>query len=333
MTPLPIAGPQVTSAPSSTELNAAAGSLLSRFGPLHLAGSLRRNLGVSDPFSVHKLTDLPPPHEHAAHREHSISPTDPQHSVTHPSFYSYTAPSSHTFPAPLPHTLQRPPVTYGPFPLTYDQYPTKLPLPLAHAVAATVAGLKDDRGFVELKPLQNIPPTPPPQLREAVPTAPAPPLHTNPSQVGLSQPDSGVIGQDLASKSGQESQQPGASASELAAPLETKRKRGRPKKLLLDPATNTYIDLLHPNFKQLNKQLKPVQTKEYRLEDGRTQVAPTALRLFDDAAVRLLLKKKDRRGRPRKFPIEQTGVTIKGVRINGSKKRKSPAELAEHDLR
>ena len=35
-----------------------------------------------------------------------------------------------------------------------------------------------------------------------------------------------------------------------------------------------------------------------------------------------LLQKKDRRGRPRKFPVEQTGVTIKGVRVNGTMKQR-----------
>lgn len=105
---------------------------------------------------------------------------------------------------------------------------------------------------------------------------------------------------------------------------EVKRKRGRPKKIILDPSTNTYIDSSHPNFKQLNKQLKPM-AHQYRLDDGTTQLAsaPSAvLRSYDQNEVRLLLQKKDKRGRPRKFPVEETGLTIKGVRINGAKRRK-----------
>lgn len=105
---------------------------------------------------------------------------------------------------------------------------------------------------------------------------------------------------------------------------DVKRKRGRPKKIILDPSTNTYIDLSHPNFKQLNKQLKPM-AHQYRLDDGTTQLTSATnavLRSYDQNEVQLLLQKKDRRGRPRKFPIEETGLTIKGVRINGAKKRK-----------
>jgi hypothetical protein len=45
---------------------------------------------------------------------------------------------------------------------------------------------------------------------------------------------------------------------------------------------------------------------------------------MDDEAVKELLKRKDRRGRPRKFPIEETGLTIKGIRVNGvTKNRKA----------
>lgn len=105
----------------------------------------------------------------------------------------------------------------------------------------------------------------------------------------------------------------------------TKRKRGRPKKLIMDPATNSYIDLSHPHFKVLNKQLKPLLAKEYQMEDGSTHMTSqthSVLKCYDQDQVKELLQKKDRRGRPRKFPIELTGVTIKGIRINGAKKRK-----------
>ena len=46
---------------------------------------------------------------------------------------------------------------------------------------------------------------------------------------------------------------------------------------------------------------------------------PPSMRNLGDEAVQQLLKKKDRRGRPRKFPVEETGVTIKGIRINGNR--------------
>lgn len=101
-----------------------------------------------------------------------------------------------------------------------------------------------------------------------------------------------------------------------------KRKRGRPKKLILDPSTNQYIDSSHENYKKLNKLLKesmakasPASEKESIVEKG------TSFDLLNDQDVKQLLELKDRRGRPRKFPIELTGVTIKGVRVNGSKAR------------
>ncbi|KAM9932504.1 hypothetical protein OXX80_007870, partial [Metschnikowia pulcherrima] len=48
---------------------------------------------------------------------------------------------------------------------------------------------------------------------------------------------------------------------------------------------------------------------------------------LNDEEMRQLLSSKDRRGRPRKFPVEQTGITIKGVRVAGSlkgRKKESP---------
>lgn len=156
-----------------------------------------------------------------------------------------------------------------------------------------------------------------------------------------------------------------------------KKKRGRPKKLILDPETNTYIDSTHPNFKHLNKVLKDAtdgglskahqkelkqQRKQLQQQQAQQQAQaqaqaqqaqqqqqpkkrgrkpnsakahidnegipaslsklfeqPPSMRNLGDEAVQQLLKKKDRRGRPRKFPVEETGVTIKGIRINGNK--------------
>ncbi|KAK6465212.1 hypothetical protein DFJ63DRAFT_316448 [Scheffersomyces coipomensis] len=148
-----------------------------------------------------------------------------------------------------------------------------------------------------------------------------------------------------------------------------KKRRGRPKKLILDPETNQYIDSHHPRFKQLNKNLKittaelaqssaltdhhysigtnqttinpsattttaPIQVslpiqgisngkppkpeKELTPDLSRLFEQPTYLRTLSDPSVQNLIQKKDRRGRPRKFPVEQTGVTIKGIRVNGS---------------
>lgn len=124
---------------------------------------------------------------------------------------------------------------------------------------------------------------------------------------------------------------------------DSKKKRGRPKKLILDPLTNQYIDSTHPNFKQLNKLVKTSSTVASTpthisltslpsdTDGGITRLydQPTYMRTLEDEAVQQLLQKKDRRGRPRKFPIEQTGLTIKGIRVNGTVKqrKKKEAEL------
>lgn len=119
--------------------------------------------------------------------------------------------------------------------------------------------------------------------------------------------------------------------------MHTKKKRGRPKKLIFDPLTNRYIDSSHPSFKQLNKLLKCALPNE---DDPNVRVAgsakhedhPRNLRLLEDEAVQELILKKDRRGRPRKFPIEETGLTIKGIRVNGvikHRKRKSHSEALD----
>lgn len=113
-----------------------------------------------------------------------------------------------------------------------------------------------------------------------------------------------------------------------------KKKRGRPKKLILDPTSKEYIDSSHPRFKQLNKMLKE-SANASGPESGPGQVGGskppnqvTHLRDMDEEEVKELLKRKDRRGRPRKFPIEETGLTIKGIRVNGSSKnRKAKAEV------
>lgn len=99
----------------------------------------------------------------------------------------------------------------------------------------------------------------------------------------------------------------------------TKKKRGRPKKLILDPTTNNYIDSSHENFKRLNKLLKESEAKT----KGKNGPKSNGMKfdLLNDQDLKQLLELKDRRGRPRKFPIELTGVTIKGVRVNGSKSR------------
>ncbi|EDK40990.2 hypothetical protein PGUG_05088 [Meyerozyma guilliermondii ATCC 6260] len=116
-----------------------------------------------------------------------------------------------------------------------------------------------------------------------------------------------------------------------------KKKRGRPKKLILDPSTKSYIDSSHPRFKQLNKILKESSnpsTPNSSLghmngqEGSRQLTQVTHLRDMDDEAVKELLKRKDRRGRPRKFPIEETGLTIKGIRVNGvAKNRKAKSDM------
>lgn len=109
-------------------------------------------------------------------------------------------------------------------------------------------------------------------------------------------------------------------------PSTGKKKRGRPKKFILDPSTNTMIDSTHPNFKQLNKALKDGNIDQDVRSNGNNVTNDMSVLLnssgtvdgFNDSELKELLKKKDRRGRPRKFPVEETGVTIKGVRINGS---------------
>lgn len=126
---------------------------------------------------------------------------------------------------------------------------------------------------------------------------------------------------------------------------DTKKRRGRPKKFILDPSTNEYIDSTHPNFKALNRVFKkstkrknrtsnpqvsvpnslPNAQPDYESEEAqharkmaRLQDKPPYLRSLEDETVKNLIKKKDRRGRPRKFPVEQTGITIKGIRVNGT---------------
>lgn len=123
---------------------------------------------------------------------------------------------------------------------------------------------------------------------------------------------------------------------------DSKKKRGRPKKLILDPITNQYIDSTHPNFKYLNKMAKsssapskprmslvPVQSE---IDGDITKLydKPTYLRTLEDDAVQQLLQKKDKRGRPRKFPIEQTGLTIKGIRVNGTAKQRKKKNSELH---
>lgn len=102
----------------------------------------------------------------------------------------------------------------------------------------------------------------------------------------------------------------------------SKKKRGRPKKYILDPVTNVFIDSSHENFKRLNKLLKSTtKTKLKTLGDAEQHIGivkGTSLKSLNDVAVQQLLEKKDKRGRPRKFPIEKTGLTIRGVRVSGS---------------
>jgi predicted type IV restriction endonuclease len=119
-----------------------------------------------------------------------------------------------------------------------------------------------------------------------------------------------------------------------------RKRRGRPKKLIFDSSLNEYIDSSHPNFKQLNKELKNLERiqmlthildadESFESENpgnndsiAKLHHQPTYLRKLDDDAVKQLMQKKDRRGRPRKFPVEQTGLTIKGIRVNGNRKKK-----------
>lgn len=102
-----------------------------------------------------------------------------------------------------------------------------------------------------------------------------------------------------------------------------KKRRGRPRKLILDPSTNEYIDSSHENYKRLNKILLKESTESEKSHGFEKDVALLVaqganLGSLNDQTVKQLLEHKDRRGRPRKFPIEQTGVTIKGIRVNGS---------------
>lgn len=97
-----------------------------------------------------------------------------------------------------------------------------------------------------------------------------------------------------------------------------KKKRGRPKKLILDPSTNLYIDSSHVNFKKLNKLLK--QNTDGSIKQASPMESGLRFDSLNDQEMKQLLELKDRRGRPRKFPVEQTGITIKGVRVSGSMK-------------
>jgi len=113
----------------------------------------------------------------------------------------------------------------------------------------------------------------------------------------------------------------------------SKKKRGRPKKLILDPETNQYIDSSHEHYKRLNRMLKessnPPKATVLSELVGKIVSTGTNFDSLNDQTVKQLLEQKDRRGRPRKFPIEQTGVTIKGIRVNGTlKSRKKRSESA-----
>lgn len=114
-----------------------------------------------------------------------------------------------------------------------------------------------------------------------------------------------------------------------------KKKRGRPKKLILDPATNLYIDSSHENYKRLNKLLKESSTSPKTSpidpQMGKLVTRGTNFGSLNDVAVKQLLEQKDRRGRPRKFPIEQTGITIKGIRVNGILKSRKKTPVATGD--
>lgn len=116
----------------------------------------------------------------------------------------------------------------------------------------------------------------------------------------------------------------------------SKKKRGRPKKLILDPETNQYIDSSHENYKRLNRLLKEnssfPKTKPPNDQVGKLITKGTNFGSLNDQTVKQLLEQKDRRGRPRKFPIEQTGITIKGIRVNGTlKSRKRGPAAASPD--
>lgn len=105
-----------------------------------------------------------------------------------------------------------------------------------------------------------------------------------------------------------------------------KKKRGRPKKMILDPSTNLYIDSLHANFKKLNKILKRNMEATAKTDHGFLEHGGR-LDTMNDQALQRLIDSKDRRGRPRKFPIEETGITVRGVRVSGTMKRRTATPL------
>lgn len=113
----------------------------------------------------------------------------------------------------------------------------------------------------------------------------------------------------------------------------SKKKRGRPKKLILDPSSNQYIDSSHENFKKLNRLLK--QNADVTVKQAHSAMENNLkFDSLNDQEMKQLLELKDRRGRPRKFPVEQTGITIKGVRVNGTikgKRKESPVPLDSED--
>lgn len=130
-------------------------------------------------------------------------------------------------------------------------------------------------------------------------------------------------------------------ASSPPAFVTQKKGRGRPKKLIFDPSTQQYVDSAHPNYKDLNKllkqsmlSLKALNSGAYNGNDGEVTSSelhapippdivrriisqPLYSRRIDDEAVRQLIRRRDRRGRPRKYTEEETGVTIRGIRVNG----------------
>lgn len=124
-----------------------------------------------------------------------------------------------------------------------------------------------------------------------------------------------------------------------SSPIE-KRKRGRPKTLLFDASINQYIDSSHPNYKSVKQQLKnnsngneldgsylgkSITTSN---NPGNSHATHHSTYLipheFNELEVQNLLRKKDRRGRPRKFGFEETGITVKGVKVGGIKKKRQP---------
>lgn len=141
-------------------------------------------------------------------------------------------------------------------------------------------------------------------------------------EVSISRPDSEML--------------PSIVTKTVAPTDEGKKKRGRPKKLILDPETNQYIDSSHEHYKRLNRLLKESSNppKAIILSElvGKLVTTGSNFNSLNDQTVKQLLEQKDRRGRPRKFPIEQTGVTIRGIRVNGtvkSRKRSTTTESLE----